>query len=76
MGAKKEKIFILNNNEKLDLIQPIKSSTVRKTNINNYKMIYLKKSIKSKYILMQILNILEESRLLKIIRHNKEYQTF
>ena len=76
MGAKNEKIFILNNNEKLDLIQPIKSSTVRKTNINNYKMIYLKKSIKSKYILMQILNILEESRLLKIIRHNKEYQTF
>ena len=76
MGTKNEKIFILNNNEKLDLIQPIKSSTVRKTNINNYKMIYLKKSIKSKYILMQILNILEESRLLKIIRHNKEYQTF
>ena len=86
MGAKSEKIFQLNNNEKLDLVQSIKSTNFINegktnlnkskiaTNINDNKTINLKQSIKSKYILMQILNILKENRLLKIIRHNKEYQ--
>ena len=86
MGAKSEKIFKLNNNEKLDLVQSIKSTNFindGKTNlnkskiaanINDNKTINLKHSIKSKYILMQILDILKENRLLKIKRHNKEYQ--
>ena len=81
MGANNEKIFKLNNNAKPNSDQSIKSTNVInkgktnlnksniKININDNKTINLKQSIKSKYILIQILNILKENRLIsKFIR--------
>ena len=87
MGANNEKTFKLNNNIKRNLDQSIKSTNAinerktnlnkskKTTNINNNKTVNLKQSIKSKYILIQILNNLKRKKLLKIIEHNKEYQT-